>query len=98
MCIRDRYLGDRLIADDFYKGTEWRVGLKRFGQEWNKMPLRLQILPLKPEEAVYLEGVPKITESTAQVLDITAEFKSAVRLEEADLIPTGHSGCSEVSV
>ena len=92
------YLGDRLIADDFYKGTEWRVGLKRFGQEWNKMPLRLQILPLKPEEAVYLEGVPKITESTAQVLDITAEFKSAVRLEEADLIPTGHSGCSEVSV
>lgn len=79
------YLGDRLIADDFYKGTEWRIGLKRFQNEWNKMPLRLQILPMKPEEDVYLEGVPKVTESTAQVLEVRAEFKSAVRMEEADL-------------
>ena len=72
------YLGGRLIADDFYKGTPWRVGLKRFWEELKEKPLSLQILPLDPAAPIYFEDVDRVKERTAKIITISAEFKSAV--------------------
>ena len=49
------YLGDRLIADHFYYGPAWWVGLKRFAPRVFEEGLVLQIAPLARDAKVYIE-------------------------------------------
>jgi len=49
------YLRDRLIADHFYYGPAWHVGLKRFAPQALDEGLTLQITPLAHDAAVYIE-------------------------------------------
>jgi len=49
------YLGDRLVADHFYYGPVWRVGLKRFAPQALEEGLTLQITPLSRDAEVYIE-------------------------------------------
>jgi beta-galactosidase len=48
------YGGPRLLDDDFYKGTVWEVGLKRFAPDIIDTPLEVKILPLLKTAPVYL--------------------------------------------
>jgi len=48
------YLGERLIADDFYFGRAWEVGLRRFLPDLLTAPLTLKILPLRQDAPVYI--------------------------------------------
>jgi len=48
------YEGDRLLDDDFYKGTSWEVGLKRFALSSANPSLELRILPLREGAPIYL--------------------------------------------
>ncbi len=48
------YLGDRLIADNFYYGKSWQIGLRRFGQEAVDRGLTLKLLPLRKDAPIYL--------------------------------------------
>jgi beta-galactosidase len=60
--LRIKYVGDtarlysasKLLDDDFYKGTVWEVGLKRFAPEITSTPLRLRIVPLRKDAPLYL--------------------------------------------
>ncbi|HLX83582.1 MAG TPA: beta-galactosidase [Terriglobales bacterium] len=48
------YAGPQLLDDDFYKGTVWEVGLKRFAPDIVDTPLEVKILPLLKTAPVYL--------------------------------------------
>jgi beta-galactosidase len=48
------YEGPRMLDDDFYKGTVWEVGLKRFAPSIAVAPLEIKILPLLKGEPIYL--------------------------------------------
>src|SRR5208282_5669511 len=48
------YAGPRLLDDDFYKGTVWEVGLKRFAPGIIGAPLEIKILPLLKAAPIYL--------------------------------------------
>lgn len=48
------YAGDKLITDDFYKGTPWEIGLQRISREDLDRGLELRILPLRPDAPIYL--------------------------------------------
>ncbi len=47
-------VGQRLLADDFYKGTTWEIGLKRFAPEALGKNLELKIMPLRKDAKIYL--------------------------------------------
>lgn len=72
------YLGDELIADDFYTGTGWDVGLKRFG-----LPdkLILEVYPLKQDDKIYLEKWPPMKDGLACALnEVQAVHEYMVRI------------------
>jgi beta-galactosidase len=46
--------GQRLLADDFYKGTTWEIGMKRFASEAEGKNLELKIMPLRKDAKIYL--------------------------------------------
>jgi hypothetical protein len=58
-----KYVGDvarlyshgRLLADDFFSGLSWEVGLDRFRKELQAGPLELDILPLRRDAPIFLE-------------------------------------------
>jgi beta-galactosidase len=48
------YSGSRVLDDDFYKGTVWEVGLKRFAPGVTETPLEIKIQPLIKAAPIYL--------------------------------------------
>lgn len=47
--------GNRLLADNFFDGTPWLIGLRRFDKEMSDGALDLSILPLRKDAPIYLE-------------------------------------------
>ncbi|MBN1456943.1 MAG: beta-galactosidase [Sedimentisphaerales bacterium] len=52
------YVGEKLVADNFYNGEVFEVKLDRWAEELKEKELILKIAPLKPEKKVYLD-VPR---------------------------------------
>jgi hypothetical protein len=48
------YIGDKLVADDFFFGRTWEIGLRHFASELKKQPLTLKFLPLRKDAPVYI--------------------------------------------
>jgi hypothetical protein len=64
------YVGDVLVADQFYSGRVWDIGLDRLPVgELLTDGLRLKVLPLAPDAPVYVPGQPGDAWREAQVLD-----------------------------
>ena len=81
------YAGRHLLTDDFYKGTPWEVGLKRFAAEAFGTPLEVRIMPLRQDAPIYMPrssrpAFPRSGE-TAEVFTVTAqpEYEVTVGLE-----------------
>jgi hypothetical protein len=61
--LRIRYTGDvarltlngRLLTDDFYNGTVFEIGLRRYASELAGGELQLEILPLQKDMPIYFE-------------------------------------------
>jgi beta-galactosidase len=61
--LKVQYVGDaarlsaasRLLADNFYNGTPWLIGLKRFDKEMSRGALDLSILPLRKDAPIFME-------------------------------------------
>jgi beta-galactosidase len=77
--------GQRLLADDFYKGTIWEIGLKRFAPGALGKNLELKVMPLRRGARIYLPGsawpVFPPSGDIADVLAITASPEYEVRVE-----------------
>lgn len=67
------YLNDRLIADDFYHGRVWEIGLRRFAPEILEKGLTLKFLPLRREAPIYIAPEHRPDFGTAEeILEIGA--------------------------
>jgi hypothetical protein len=65
------YIGDTLVADHFWYGPAWEIGLRRFRHLLRANPLRLHLLPLRKDAPVYLSPQMRPTGSDAgQVLKV----------------------------
>jgi hypothetical protein len=83
--VAQLFLDDTLIADWFYDGTTWEIGLKRFAERLRKQKLRLFISPLLEEARIYLEARPQFVHGRACVLkSITAipQYQVSIRTVE----------------
>ena len=47
--------GGRLLTDNFFNGTEWRIGMKRFLSNPDPAAFSLQILPLSRQAPIFFE-------------------------------------------
>ncbi|MFF6880315.1 beta-galactosidase [Streptomyces sp. NPDC012474] len=66
------YVGDALVADQFWSGRVWDIGLDRLpGRALRAEGLRLKVLPLAPDAPVHVPGQPDDTWREARVLDAT---------------------------
>ena len=48
------YVGGKLFNDNFYNGSAWEIGLRRFSQQQLEQGLDLRILPLRSDTPMYL--------------------------------------------
>ncbi|SFP58648.1 Glycosyl hydrolases family 35 [Butyrivibrio proteoclasticus] len=75
----EMYFDGRMIADSFYTGQKWEVGLKRFcGNECEAFCCDINIQSLKENTKLYLQKWPEMTDGKAcRVNDIhlIAQFK-----------------------
>ena len=89
--LRIHYVGDvarltlngKLIADNFYSGREFDLGLNRFAPEIFTGDLRLAILPLRQDAPIFLEPKARPDFGTNG---------SLVKLESAEIINRVESG------
>ena len=66
------YAGGVLLNDNFYNGTPWRVGTRRYQEAIRRGPLELRILPLRADAPIYLGRRPAISGQRAELLSVTA--------------------------
>lgn len=82
------YIDDQLIADTFYTGEVWEVGLKRFAGRLRRTPLRLVLLPLWWDAGVYVEHRPEYVDGVAARLEhVEAVPEYRFRLKWPDPAP-----------
>jgi len=55
------YADGKLISDDFYKGTPFEIGLHRIDLLNQNPSLKLQILPMRKDEPIYLSPGSRLT-------------------------------------
>jgi len=48
--------GQRLFADDFYKGTPWEFGLKRYLRGTSAVKMVLRVMPLRADAPIYISS------------------------------------------
>ena len=75
------YAGLRLLDDDFYKGTVWEVGLKRFAPGITDVPLEIKILPLRKAAPIYLPDAAWPNFGPGESLDETHQIDMAPEYE-----------------
>jgi hypothetical protein len=63
------YVEDTLIADHFYTGEIWEIGLKRFAELIKRHPLKLVLDPLYEDADIYLECKPDFVDGMAAALN-----------------------------
>lgn len=65
------YLDGRLVADDFYNGKIWEIGLKRFAPRVFEKGLQLKFLPVRRDAPIYFppEHCPDFG-AAAEILEV----------------------------
>jgi hypothetical protein len=66
------YAGDTLLADHFWSGLPWQIGLRRFADLIAAGGLRLEILPLQEKASIHLSPQVKPTFANGQALQVLA--------------------------
>lgn len=77
------YAGDRLLADHFWYGSAWEVGIRRFAEALTHGGVRLEVLPLAEDAPIYLspDARPDFTDGVAlELRGVTAQQRRSVRL------------------
>ena len=67
------YAGDRLLNDNFFNGTPWRISARRYREEIARGDLELRILPLRGDAPVYIpSGVLPFAGQRAELIGVRA--------------------------
>ncbi len=78
-------LNGELISDNFYNGTRWEIGLKRFAPDVLGNRINLQVTPLYKDAKIYLEKWPEFKgEKVADIMKIEAipEYRVSVTADQ----------------
>jgi hypothetical protein len=80
------YAGGELLDDNFFNGTPWRVGLRRWAGAIRGGPLELRVLPLRSDAPVFIPAGyrPASAAAGGQV----AEVQSVTAIPEYELTVT----------
>nr|MDO8114703.1 hypothetical protein [Candidatus Sigynarchaeota archaeon] len=84
-CVACLYVNDKPVADDFYNGTPWVVGIKRWCPQILARAMRLEIVPLEADDDIYLEKWPAFEKGTSKLcklVSITATRQCSVVIGE----------------
>jgi len=52
------YLRDRLVADNYFNGQSWTIGLKKFGDQMEGQSLDISVTAMKPDYEFYFDLDP----------------------------------------
>ena len=63
------HIAGELIADHFYNGEIWQVGLKKYKQRLKGNKLKLSLVPLKENADIYLDKWPSFRDGIAATLN-----------------------------
>lgn len=71
------YLGDRLVADNYFNGQLWTIGLRKFGAQLEGQRLDLSITPLKADYQMFFDLEPsqiKTGKAEIRQLEVVPEY------------------------
>ncbi|MEU4446981.1 beta-galactosidase [Actinosynnema sp. NPDC050801] len=68
------YVDGRLVADHFWYGPPWEIGLRRFADEVVEHGIEIRVLPRAPEAAVYVDP------------SVRAQYKAALDTASVDSV------------
>ena len=63
--VAKMYTNGKMIADNFYTGQEWEVGLKRFISKADTFKCDIEITPLSEGTKLYLQEWPEMINGKA---------------------------------
>jgi hypothetical protein len=80
------YAGGELLDDNFFNGTTWTVGLRRYAAQLARGPLELRVLPLRSDAPVFIPAAfrPRAFPASGQL----AEVQSIDAVPEYELVVT----------
>ena len=92
------YEGARLLDDNFFNGTTWEVGLKRFAPEMLSDGAELKILPLRKDAPIYMPKAswpdfgPNSEIAEVEAVRVSPEYEVELRVRSQSSIdhPAGN--------
>lgn len=67
------YIGDEYVADHFYTGEKWEVGLKRFDFQTQ---LKIEVFTLEEGAPIFLEAWPEMVEGkVCRIKSVTVDYE-----------------------
>jgi hypothetical protein len=75
------YINGKLVADNFYNGLPWTIGLKRFLPEIFHTGLVVRIKPMQEQAQIYMEDwvkSPKGKEPGIEKIEILPEYSAII--------------------
>lgn len=72
------YLRDRLVADNYFNGQSWTIGLKKFGEQLEGQSFDVSVTPLKPDYEMYFDidqAQVKTGKAEIQQFKVVPEYK-----------------------
>lgn len=77
-------LGNQLVADNWFNGTQWHLALKRFGNQIENQSLHFVFTPRLPEDKVYYEIMPEkedLGNAELKRLEVVPEYEIKIKLK-----------------
>ncbi|PWK88421.1 glycosyl hydrolase family 35 [Lentzea atacamensis] len=81
------YVGGRLVADHFWYGPEWEIGLRRFAREVREHGVEIRVLPRPADSAVHVDPAVRVQYQKA-LHTASVDAVGLVRRARVQLYPT----------
>lgn len=74
------YIAGQCVADQFYNGVPWKIGLKRFRDQLASHSIVLKISPLLKERDIYMPSRP-LEDRRPEILALSAEAEYVISVD-----------------
>ncbi|MGO4695698.1 beta-galactosidase [Paenibacillus sp. 2TAB26] len=78
--VAQAYIAGQCVADQFYNGVPWKIGLKRFRDQLASHSIVLKISPLLKERDIYMPS-RQLEDRQPEILALSAEAEYAISLD-----------------
>jgi hypothetical protein len=77
------YIAGQCVADQFYNGVPWRIGLKRFREALESEPIILKISPLLKKRDIYMPSKPQ-EDRHPEILALSVEAEYTMIMDDGN--------------